>query len=82
MHDEHQVPIWFFIGAVLLVYGLIIFGAGLYGLKYPTAVEIGLKEANPDASWFFLHPGVWWGVVLTLFGGYYCKRFHPFGKGE
>ena len=29
MHDEHQIPIWFFIGGLLLIYGVLITGAGL-----------------------------------------------------
>ena len=32
MENEHQIPIWFFIGGILAVYGVLIFGAGLYGL--------------------------------------------------
>jgi hypothetical protein len=77
MRDEHQVPIWFFIGGLLLVYGIIITGAGLYGLSHPTQVQISLAKSNPQASWFFFHPDIWWGVLLTLLGAYYCLRFYP-----
>ncbi len=31
MHDhEKQIPIWFFIGCLLAVYGVLITGAGVY----------------------------------------------------
>ncbi len=30
MHSEHQVPIWFFVGSLLFIYGLAITGAGFY----------------------------------------------------
>ena len=36
MDTEHQVPIWFFVGGTLLIYGLIILGAGLYALVDPS----------------------------------------------
>ena len=35
MESEHQVPIWFFVGFLLLIYGLLIFGAGIYALQVP-----------------------------------------------
>jgi hypothetical protein len=31
MESEHLVPIWFFIGGTILVYGVFIVGAGLLG---------------------------------------------------
>ena len=82
MHDEHQIPIWFFIGGLLLVYGIIIVATGLYGLAHPSAVEIDLKKANPDAAWFFFHPGIWWGAVLTALGLFYSVRFRPWRKQD
>jgi hypothetical protein len=24
-----------------------------------------------------LHPTFWWGILMTLFGGFYCIRFRP-----
>ena len=80
MHDEHQIPIWFFIGGLLLVYGIIIVATGIYGLHNPPPVEIALRESNPDAAWFFFHPGIWWGAVLTVLGAFYCYRFNPWRK--
>ena len=57
MHSEHQVPIWFFIGAMLLIYGVLIVGAGVYGLSTPTEVQRQLQQSWPEAPWYFLHPG-------------------------
>ena len=68
MQSEHQIPIWFFIGGTLLIYGIIIWGTGVYGLSHPSALEIHLKESTPNASWGLLHPDIWWGAVLTLLG--------------
>jgi hypothetical protein len=80
MQSERQIPIWFFIGALLLIYGLIILGTGLYGLEHPSQVHIHLEQARPDASWFFLHPDIWWSVVLVAIGAFYCLRFNPLRK--
>jgi hypothetical protein len=82
MHSEHQVPIWFFISAILLIYGLLIVGAGVYGLCTPTDVQRQLQHDWKDAPWYFLHPGLWWGTVMTLWGLFYCIRFNPFRAGE
>jgi hypothetical protein len=64
-----RIPIWFFIGLLLLVYGFMILGAGLFEWStatYPLGVE--LNE---------LHAPVWWGGVLFLLGLFYVVRFRP-----
>ncbi len=71
MHDEHQIPIWFFIGALLLIYGLLILGAGLYALVFPP------PEAQRVAL-FHLHADVWWGAFMAIAGLFYCLRYNPF----
>lgn len=82
MHDEHQVPIWFFIGGMLLVYGILITGMGIYSCFTPTDVQTSLLKSWPEAPWYFLHPDVWWGVVMTVVGLFYCIRFNPLRPGE
>jgi hypothetical protein len=81
-HSEHQVPIWFFVGFLLLVYGVLIFGAGIYALWVPTDVQKKLLESWNDAPWFFLHPDVWWGGFMAIIGLIYCIRFNPLRPGE
>lgn len=72
MDTEHQVPIWFFIGITLLIYGLIIFGSGLYGLVNPA------QEAHLVMAW--IHADVWWGAFMAVVGAFYCLRFNPLRK--
>ena len=50
MHRSGMISIWFFIGVLLLIYGILILGAGLYGLAHPPEVVLAK-----------LHAGIWWG---------------------
>ena len=61
-----MISIWFFIGALLLIYGILILGAGLYGLTHPPPVVLA-----------DLHAGIWWGLILILLGIVYSVRFSP-----
>lgn len=66
MHDHGRIPIWFFIGALLTAYGVLILGAGIYGLSHPA--DVVLDE---------LHIGIWWGALLLVVGLFYVVRFYP-----
>ena len=67
MH-KHALPIWFFIGLLTGLYGVIILAAGLYDLISPPAVPLVLAD---------LHAAIWWGLILTLLGGFYIYKFRP-----
>jgi len=69
MHEHKgMISIWFFIGVLLLFYGVVIFGEGLYELSSPPAKPVVLAS---------LHIGIWWGVLLLLMGGWYTQHFFP-----
>jgi hypothetical protein len=68
MHRPGMISIWFFIGALLLIYGVLILGAGLYELVVPP--EHLVVRAD-------LHAGVWWGLLLIVLGAFYSFRFFP-----
>ena len=61
-----MISIWFFIGVLLLIYGVLIFGAGMYGLSHP-----------PDVVRADLHAPIWWGLLLVILGAVYTVRFRP-----
>lgn len=65
---EGRISIWFFIGLILLIDGVLIFGAGVYHYYYPPNRQVVLSH---------LHVGIWWGALLTAIGGFYCRRFFP-----
>ncbi len=52
-------PIWFFVGLLLIIMGLIIVSTGVYALFNP------LPEQKVLAS---LHPDLWWGGVMVISG--------------
>jgi hypothetical protein len=65
---KHFISIWFFIGTLLAVYGLLILGAGIYDLFYPAPLVVSMR---------YLHAGIWWGLLLLAIGGFYTIRFRP-----
>lgn len=64
--DTHNLSIWFFVGIMLTIYGVLIFGAGIYGLFSP-----------PDVKLAYLHAGLWWGALLFILGVFYLYHFAP-----
>jgi hypothetical protein len=69
--EEAELGIWFFCGILMLVYGLVLVFTGISEFHSPPPNEILLPWLQP------LHPTLWWGVVLTVFGGFYTIRFRP-----
>lgn len=63
-----MISIWFFIGALLLAYGVLITGAGLYDLVSPPEHPVVLSG---------LHANVWWGGLLVILGLIYTIKFAP-----
>ena len=70
---EHFISIWFFIGAVLLVYGILILLSGVYDLINPPERPVTMSH---------LHAAVWWGALLVVLGIVYCVRFRPGRKDK
>jgi len=70
MEAHGRIPIWFFIGALLVVYGLMILAVGLYHLAVPPPLEARVKL-------FEYHADIWWGLLMTLVGAAYVVRFWP-----
>jgi len=67
MHSS-GISIWFFIGALLTVYGVMIFGYGLYELASHQTAGVVLAD---------LHAPVWWGALMLALGLFYSVRFRP-----
>jgi len=52
-----MLPVWFWVGIVLIVYGLIIIGSGIYYVLHP-----------PNTALSHLHPSLWWGGIMCASG--------------
>jgi hypothetical protein len=69
MSDRAQrISIWFFIGILLFIYGILICGTGIYELFVPPEHPVVLAQ---------LRPAIWWGGLLLLLGAFYCYHFAP-----
>lgn len=60
------IPVWFFVGVLLSIYGLIILATGISEFSNPPATVL----SN-------LHPAIWWGVLLMAIGGIYVYLHWP-----
>ena len=67
MHGS-KIPIWFFIGFMLAIYGVMVLGYGLYELATGSLANVQLAN---------LHTPVWWGALLMLIGVLYLVKFRP-----
>lgn len=64
--EQHMLPVWFFIGVLLAVYGVIILSTAIYEFSRPSTVVLAQY-----------HPDLWGGVILLLTGSFYTVRFWP-----
>jgi len=69
MKHEKLLPVWFFVGLLLGVYGILIFVSGLAEWSSP-----------PNTVLAELHAPVWWGALLTVIGVIYTVAFRPRGR--
>jgi hypothetical protein len=66
--EKHFIPIWFFIGALLTLYGVLILWSGICELFVPLSNPVAMSH---------LHIGIWWGSGMLLLGLAYVVRFRP-----
>jgi hypothetical protein len=63
-----RYSIWYFIGLLILLYGILILGAGIVDLMSPPAQSLVLAH---------LHMSIWWGALMIVLGGVYARVFRP-----
>jgi hypothetical protein len=68
MHEEEGFSIWFFVGVMLTIYGIIILIANIPAFSSVESQHVVLER---------LHAGVWWGILLTLFGALFLYLHWP-----
>lgn len=68
MHGKGVISIWFFIGSLLAIYGILILASGLGEIANPPARPVVLAN---------LHAAVWWGALMVVLGVIYIAKFRP-----
>jgi hypothetical protein len=63
---HHIIPVWFFVGLLLLIYGALIL--------YSAIVE---WHDPPPTVLSNLHAPVWWGGLMVVSGIAYVVMFRP-----
>ncbi len=61
-----MIPVWFFVGMLLGIYGILILASGLAEWSHP-----------PGTVLAELHAPVWWGGLLAAIGAGYAFVFRP-----
>ena len=64
--ERHMIPVWFFVGVLILIYGILIFISGLDEWSHP-----------PNTVLANLHAPVWWGGLMIVMGGLFVQLFRP-----
>ena len=64
--ERHMLPVWFFVGVILLVYGVLILATGILEFSQPPLTVLSS-----------LHPAIWWGALLVVIGAVYVHLFRP-----
>jgi len=63
---RHMLPVWFFIGLLLTMYGVIILITSIVDWSEPSQAVLSQY-----------HPGLWGGILLLLIGSFYVLKFRP-----
>jgi hypothetical protein len=64
--NRAELPVWFYIGALLTAYGFLLSGAGIYQFSHPPKTVL----ANYHATF-------WGGILLLALGITYVVIFWP-----
>lgn len=65
--EKARQPIWYFVGWILFIIGLLVVIGGVLSLFSLLPVTSVIAET---------HPNLWWGGFITLFGGFYVWKYH------
>lgn len=63
---HHIIPVWFFVGMLFIIYGLLILASGLAEWSHPPNVVLAEK-----------HAPVWWGALMLALGMIYGFKYYP-----
>lgn len=74
MVDNKGISIWFFIGILLFIYGIIITVSNIFEALFNSfGRAVVLKSLNF---------GIWWGLLLIILGLVYSIGFRPWKNNK
>lgn len=68
MTIKKMIPIWFFVGGLITIYGVLILAAGVHEYSLPQGSTVAMQN---------LHLQIWWGIGMLILGIIYLVRFRP-----
>jgi uncharacterized membrane protein len=72
MDESKIISIWFIIGCLLSLFGIIIFAANVVDYIAPWSGTVTVLHE--------LRAGIWWGAFLIVIGAVYTIAFNPWKK--
>jgi len=72
MEDKEIISIWFIIGCLLFLFGIIIFAANVVDYFAPWSGTVTVLHEY--------RAGIWWGAFLIVIGLVYSIAFNPWKK--
>jgi hypothetical protein len=69
--SQEKISIWFFLGTLVLIYGVVLLTAGVYQIWHPPQVVLAKFHATS-----------WWGAFMVLAGLFYTLRFWPIQRAS
>jgi uncharacterized membrane protein len=72
MDEKNIISIWFIIGCLLSLFGIIIFTANVVDYVAPWSGTVTVMHE--------LRAGIWWGMLLIVIGLVYVIGFNPWKK--
>lgn len=62
---HHILPVWFFVGVLFVIYGILIVISGLTEQTPPDVAQVGASAP------------IWWGAIMLAVGLIYTIAFRP-----
>ena len=63
--EKGMRSIWYFVGLIMLIIGVVVFIAGIYDLLNPSNSNLRLEG---------LHTNIWWGAIIAVVGLIYTLK--------
>ncbi|GBD93946.1 hypothetical protein BMS3Abin05_01542 [bacterium BMS3Abin05] len=82
MSEKNMLSIWFFVGVMLSVFGLIVTLTGINYLFNPQHQTV-VTQVNAHIWWGLANPNLWWGAIMLIAGLFFLiPSYSHFKSGK